>query len=258
MKLNLNYYYGSEVQQFSFFRVPKLLFTEPAYESLSSEGKLLYSLMLDRMGLSVRNQWFDSLGRVYIFFTVSDAMDKLHYKHDKIIRLFKELDDIGLIERKKQGLGKPNMIYVKNFIMQEDGPHVPEPIEAAAGKESPEVSNQEVKTFQNGTSGGFKSGSQEVGKTDTNKTEYNKTDRNKTNLSIDPRRTSTRTPTRKREAKANGIDPMDIGRKSGKKKTVYDVSICAKSPGCLGMLSRQTRGSVSDDQFSLVNTDVPP
>ena len=145
MKLKLRYYYGSEAEQFRYFRVPKLLFSEPAYQPLASEAKLLYSMLLDRMSLSVRNQWFDAKGRVYIFFTLEDAMDKLHYKHDKIIRLFKELDDIGLIERKKQGLGKPNMIYVKNFILPEESPCSSETVTAAQQRTAAtETGSQEV------------------------------------------------------------------------------------------------------------------
>ena len=62
--LNLDYYYGAEAEQFSFYRIPKALFTEPCYRGVSMEAKVLYGLLLDRMGLSTRNGWMDSERRV--------------------------------------------------------------------------------------------------------------------------------------------------------------------------------------------------
>ena len=76
--------------------------------------------MLDRMSLSLRNGWLDDQGRVYIYFTLEDAIDLIGCGHNKMVRIFKELETIGLIERKKQGLGKPAIIYVKNFISAPD------------------------------------------------------------------------------------------------------------------------------------------
>ena len=119
MPLKLDYYYGKEAEQFCFYRIPKALFTEPCYQALSLEAKVLYGLLLDRMGLSVRNRKMDSCGRVYIFFTMESTLEMLNIGHNKAVRLFKELELIGLIERKKQGQGKPTVIYVKNFIPPE-------------------------------------------------------------------------------------------------------------------------------------------
>lgn len=118
MSLDLDYFYGNEAEQFSFYRIPKTLFTEPRFSSVSMEAKILYGLMLDRMGLSVRNGWLDNAGRVYIFFTLEDALSMLGCGKDKAVRLFKELDlcgGIGLIERHKQGQGKPTLIYLCSF-----------------------------------------------------------------------------------------------------------------------------------------------
>ena len=116
MPLKLDYYYGGEAEQYNFYRIPKVLFTDTHYSALSMEAKVLYGLMLDRMGLSVKNTWLDGCGRVYIFFTLEDVISMLNTGHNKAVKLFKELEDIGLIERKKQGQGKPTIIYVKNFI----------------------------------------------------------------------------------------------------------------------------------------------
>ena len=117
--LNLDYYYGNEAEQYSFYRIPKALLTDPRYKGVSIEAKVLYGLLLDRMGLSVKNGWMDSDRRVYIYFTQEDAMALMSCGKDKATKLFRELDKdgIGLIERKKQGQGRPTRIYVKNFIL---------------------------------------------------------------------------------------------------------------------------------------------
>ena len=117
--LNLDYYYGTEAEQYSFYRVPKTLLTDPRFKGVSIEAKVLYGLLLDRMSLSVRNGWMDKDRRVYIYFTQEDAMALMSCGKDKATRLFRELDQggIGLIERKKQGQGRPTRIYVKNFTL---------------------------------------------------------------------------------------------------------------------------------------------
>lgn len=118
--LELNYFYGNESEQYQFYRIPKVLFTDYRYRCVSVEAKALYGLMLDRMGLSIRNGWLDIDGKVFIYFTLEDAMAFLGFGKDKLVKLFKELDKdggIGLIERKKQGQGKPTKIYVKNFVL---------------------------------------------------------------------------------------------------------------------------------------------
>jgi len=110
MSLDLAYFYGSEAEQYSFYRIPKILLTDRRYKGVSMEAKVLYGLMLDRMGLSVRSGWLDDEGRVYIYFTLDDALAMLGCGKDKAVRLFKELDvsgGIGLIERRKQGQGRP-------------------------------------------------------------------------------------------------------------------------------------------------------
>ena len=121
MSIQFEYYSSRESEQFTFYRIPKALFTDPAFFSLSTDAKLLYGLMLDRIGLSVRSGWVDEQDHVYIYFTQGEIMDQLHCGHNKAIRLLKELDqDIGLIRRRRQGLGKPDRIYVMNFTTGTD------------------------------------------------------------------------------------------------------------------------------------------
>ncbi len=116
--LNLDYYYGTESESYSFFRIPKILCTDKRFSGISLDAKFLYGLMLDRMGLSMKNGWFDKDNKVYIYFTLEDAVNQLGCSNTKAVKLFSELDTtkgIGLIERKKQGQGKPTIIYVKSF-----------------------------------------------------------------------------------------------------------------------------------------------
>lgn len=112
------YYYGYEAEQFAFYRIPKLLVTDERFQGLSTDAKLLYGLMLDRMSLSLKNGWLDEQGRVYIYFPAEEIMSVLHCRSEKASKLLAELDSkkgIGLIERVRQGQGKPTTIYVKNF-----------------------------------------------------------------------------------------------------------------------------------------------
>ena len=110
-----DYFYGQSGEMFSYFRVPKILFRDIKFKDLSTDAKTLYGILLDRMGLSVKNGWLDEQGRVYIIFPVQEVMDALGCADNKATKLFRELEKFGLIERKRRGLGKPNLIYVKNF-----------------------------------------------------------------------------------------------------------------------------------------------
>lgn len=116
--LKLPYFYGHEAEQYSFYRIPKQLISDSRFRNVSTDAKLLYGLMLDRMGLSMKNGWLDEQGRVYIFFVLDEIQELLQCGHEKAVKLLAELDSekgIGLIERIKQGQGKPTIIYVKQF-----------------------------------------------------------------------------------------------------------------------------------------------
>ena len=123
--IRFDYFHGMEAEQYSFYRIPKMLFTAEYFRSLSCEAKVLYGLMLDRMGLSIKNRWIDEEDRVYIVFTVEEIAELMNCGTQKAVKLMKELDTdkgIGLIEKKRLGLGKPNVIYVKNFMEIENAP----------------------------------------------------------------------------------------------------------------------------------------
>ena len=117
-----DYFYGAQAEQFSFYRVPKVLFTKEQFRQLSAEAKILYGIMLDKLDLSVKNKWVDETGRVYIIYTIEQIMADMNCADQKATKLLDELEKkCGLIERKRQGLGKPNLIFVKNFITGVEG-----------------------------------------------------------------------------------------------------------------------------------------
>lgn len=92
-KMNFKYFYGTEADQFSFYRIPKALLTNDCFKDLSSDAKILYGLMLDRMSLSIKNQWFDEENRAYIYFSIEDIMELLNCGRNKAVKSLQELDD---------------------------------------------------------------------------------------------------------------------------------------------------------------------
>ena len=126
-----DYYYGDESSQFSFYRIPRQLITGDTFKRLSTDAKLLYGLLLDRMGLSAKNGWYDELGRVYIYYTLDEIQEDMNCGHDKATKLLVELDSgkrgFGLIERVRQGQGRPTKIYVKRFTTRAVPPPPPVP-----------------------------------------------------------------------------------------------------------------------------------
>lgn len=159
---DLPYFYGAGAEQFAFYRIPKAFFTEPALCEISLEAKLLYGLMLDRLALSARNGWVDDANRVFIYYTVDSIMADLNCSNKKAVKLLNELDsEYGLIERKRQGQGKPTRIYVKNF--------------------STLLQNRHFQKCQNYTSKSVETTSLDMSERHSNKTEINNTEFNKIN-----------------------------------------------------------------------------
>ena len=143
-----DYFYGSQSESFSYCRIPRLLVKGEQYRGVSVEAKLLYGLLLDRMGLSAKKGWYDKEGRVFIYYTLEEIMQDLGCSHNKACRLLAELDEgkgCGLIERRKQGQGKPARIYVKQFT---DAGVVP-PSSRLPDRGNPDFPKEEVQTAQN-------------------------------------------------------------------------------------------------------------
>jgi hypothetical protein len=159
--MTLDYFYGQAGELFSFFRIPKALFQEQRFQNLSTDAKTLYGILLDRMSLSVKNEWFDKKGRVFIIFTIEDVKRTLRCADNKATRLLRELEKFDLIERKRRGQGKPCLVYVKNF--------------------SSESSKESVKNRDNDDSCGSKIACQDPAKSRGIKNKENKTEMNNTN-----------------------------------------------------------------------------
>lgn len=145
--LKFDYYYGVQSEQFSFYRIPRLLIKDQHFKGLSSDAKLLYGLMLDRMALSMKNHWLDNENRAYIIYSISNVMEDINCSKPTCVKIMKELDSFGLIERKRKGLGKPDIIYVKNFAVLEDSQEQDEESSDAADtfeENKPVMSNENI------------------------------------------------------------------------------------------------------------------
>lgn len=186
---DFSYYFGVEAEQYSFYRVPRLLVKDERFKGLSSDAKLLYGLMLDRMSLSMKNGWLDEENRVYICYTIDSIMEDLGCAKEKCAKVLAELDSkkgIGLIEKKRRGLGKPDIIYVKNFATIDAAndtasePRIePEILDTADN--SAEVRKSNFKSFENRTSGVSETELAEVRESNPNYTDINNT-----NMSYNP------------------------------------------------------------------------
>ena len=165
-----DYLHSVEADHFAFIRVPKILLQNETFQGISAEAKLLYSLLFDRTELSNKNGWRDDQDRVYIIFTVAEIQENLNCGNKKAIQLLDELENkAGLIERKRQGLGKPNLIYVKSFYCTVDN-----------------SGERHFLKCQNDTSGSVKTASLEVSESHSNKTNNKKTYFNDTDPSFLP------------------------------------------------------------------------
>ena len=154
--MSYDYFYGQSGELFSYFRIPKALFQDHRFRQLSTDSRTLYGILLDRMSLSVKNGWLDEQRRVYIIYTVREVQESLCCAEHKAIKLFRELEDTDLIERKRRGLGRPSLIYVKDF--------------------SSGLPKAQVQNCPNSNSGAAESAILEQPKPQANKTDKNKTE----------------------------------------------------------------------------------
>ena len=179
-KNEFDYYYGVEAEQFTFVRVPKVLFTDKEhFGGLSNEAKLLYGLLLERMSLSRKNNWIDKHNRVYIIFPVEEIEESLDVGHEKALNLLKELDDqsgIGLVKKKRRGLGLPSILYVKNFIVKGEKSTDYVPTSRSTENGIQEVGKTDFKKSENQTSANPKNRLLEVRNSDSNNIDINNTD----------------------------------------------------------------------------------
>ena len=190
-EIQFDYFRGMEAEQYTFYRIPKILFTAECFKTISCEAKVLYGLLLDRMSLSIKNRWFDEEDRVYIIFTVEEIAELMNCGTQKAVRLLKELDSekgIGLVEKRRLGLGKPNVIYVKNFMVKQPEKEEKEPEKPVNTQNCENHNSRVVKTTiqecaesqfkndENHNSGIVKITTPECPKSQSNNTDINNTD----------------------------------------------------------------------------------
>lgn len=216
-KVTMKYFWGQDVQMTQFYRVPKALYTAEYFRKICFEAKAIYGMMIDRVGLSIKNQWLDDEGKTYICYSVADIMEDTGCKRGMVLKCLKELREIGLIETVKQGQGHPDIIYVKNFEFVEE--------EVRSTENEPqqisEVQKTDLKKREKQTSSGAENELLEVQKSNPNNTENNYININNTYpiLSIS-------------ERKVDGIDAMEEYQAYSeiiKENIEYDA-LCARYP----------------------------
>ena len=239
-KTDFDYYYGVEAEQFTFVRVPKVLFTDKEhFGGLSNEAKLLYGLLLERMSLSRKNNWIDKHNRVYIIFPVEEIEESLDVGHEKALNLLKELDDqsgIGLVKKKRRGLGLPSILYVKNFIVKGEKSTDYVPTSRSTENGIQEVGKTDFKKSENQTSANPKSRLLEVRNSDSNNIDINNTDMSYTyDQSINPPRTDFQNFSPGADGLIDGIDRNTV-EEEVKKQIDYDCLMSFKDDSVVKMV----------------------
>ena len=154
-------YKSNETLENKFYQIPQELFVNSLYkDKLNSDSKILYAFLIDRLSLSQKNNWKDSDNNVYLIFTRQEVQDKLGLSEKTVIKAFKQLSEVKLIADKRQGLGKPNLIYVGKIIHEEN----------------PEQENLQLQTCKNYRSGTVNFTDQELENLQTINTNNIKTD----------------------------------------------------------------------------------
>ena len=223
--MKFEYFYGKESEQFTFYRIPKLLITAPELEDLSDSAKLLYSLMLDRMGLSLQNGWFDDNNRAYIIFTIEEVKDTMHCSDAKAVKLMKELTAVGLIDRIKHGQGKPAIIYVKKFVSADKDDNT-----AASNDEKIVVQKENLQIFNNRNSQTSKTEIEDFQKPQCNDNNINNNKNNDTEgnniYPINPAEAADDNIAHTETAKERWIDVYNKTVTEIKEQIEYDYLIC--------------------------------
>ncbi|MBR5676885.1 MAG: replication initiator protein A [Paludibacteraceae bacterium] len=149
MENRFDYYYGNEAEQFRYYQIPKELLDNSAFSSLSLDAKILYAVLRDRMQLSKANSWIDEKQRIYIVYSIESISQKLGIGTDKSIRLLKELECFGLVEKRRRGQGLNSLLYIKNFAAydHQNGENAPVEVSDNPSHDSCKELNKEVKAM---------------------------------------------------------------------------------------------------------------
>ncbi|MCC6095157.1 MAG: replication initiator protein A [Eubacterium sp.] len=173
------YFSLSESDNFSFYRIPKRFIQDPAYDDMSFDAKFLYGILLDRLELSRKNDWVDEKGHVFLIFPVREVMETVRCGEKKAMRLLAELEEAHLIERVRRRMGKPDLIYLKNFT------RIRSPTSAFRGGTEKAVKELPETPFRNCQKGSYETSRKAVPerpKSGTNNTDIKETDKSETDI----------------------------------------------------------------------------
>ncbi|MCO4332709.1 replication initiator protein A [Staphylococcus hyicus] len=182
-----NYFTIQENYKERFYQIPKVFFTNEQYKKLSNDTKIAYGILRDRVELSIKNNWVDDLGNIYFIYTVKHLEIILNCGNKKVIKIKNELEEAGLLEQKRLGLNKPNMLYLKKPIITQKDIYIIDNYENNLKNNdkfnnTTEVSKRHFQKCQNDTSKNVKTTPQEMSKQHSNDTDINDTDINNTDI----------------------------------------------------------------------------
>ena len=139
-------YFKNEVEKFQYFQLPKWLFKEP-YKKLSNNAKIMYALLYNRLDLSLESKWHDRNGKVFMYFTTAEFCEELGCSEKTVTKIKKELVTSGLLREERQGLTKPNRLYILGPKIVKREPPEPEKLPSRT-VENAALDTQEVQTIK--------------------------------------------------------------------------------------------------------------
>ncbi len=178
------FYSIQEKYKEKFFQLPKVFFTNDSYKKMSNDAKISYAILKDRLELSIKNNWVDNNGNIYFIYTVTELEGILNCGNKKVAKIKKELENNELLIQKRQGLNKPNLLYLlKPVITKKDIYKVDQLERDFETTDDKEVSKRHVQKCQKDTSRNVKKTRQDMSKRHANDTDFSHTDFSHTDFS---------------------------------------------------------------------------
>ncbi len=180
----IKYFKKKEQYQERFYQLPKVFFTNEIYKKLSLEAKVAYSILRDRLELSLQNDWVDSEENIYFIYTNENLMEILNLGKNKVVKIKKELESVNLLRQKRLGLNKPNMLYlIKPEVTEDDIYKIQNEEKTNKSTDDKEVCKTNFRKFTKQTSGSLQNKLPEVCETNSNDTEFSDTEFSDTEFS---------------------------------------------------------------------------
>ena len=180
----IKYFKKKEQYQERFYQLPKVFFTNEIYKKLSLEAKVAYSILRDRLELSLQNDWVDSEENIYFIYTNENLMEILNLGKNKVVKIKKELESVNLLRQKRLGLNKPNMLYlIKPEVTKDDIYKIQNEEKPNKSTDDKEVYKTNFQKLAEQTSGSLQNKLPEVGETNSHDTEFSDTEFSDTEFS---------------------------------------------------------------------------